>query len=147
MVEQIGGSHYSRAGNFQHWDLWLLIRPFDGNILIYAATKYLARLDMKEPLVGVRKSISYLEKYLVHVKQKAANPQVPFPVNISQEPAPIDRILQTLPATQADPRIVGVYIALSCHPLLVTVESCVKVLKSYVEDEQRKPVAVDASNI
>jgi hypothetical protein len=147
MIDQVGGSHYSRAGNFQHWDLWLLIRPFDGNILIYAATKYLARLDMKEPLVGVRKSISYLEKYLIHVKQKAANPQVPFAVCISQEPTPLDRILQTLPTVETDPRIVGVYIALSGHPTLSTVENCVKVLKSYVEDEQRKPVAADAFNI
>lgn len=142
MVEQVGGTHYSRAGNFQHWDLWLTLRPFDGNILIYAATKYLARLDMKEPLVGVKKAISYCEKYLVHHKQKAA--AVPHLLNniaIPPEPVPIDRIIQTLAANQVDARIAGVYITLSNYPNIAAVESCVKLLKSYASEIAELPVS------
>lgn len=131
MVDQVGGTHYSRAGDFQHWDLWLVIKPYEGNTLIYAATKYLARLDMKESSVGVKKAISYCEKYLAHHKQKASNPLLLHTIHVAPEPIPVDRILQTFAADKADPRIVGVYVTLSNYPSVAAVESCVKLLKSY----------------
>lgn len=66
-VDQVGGTHYTDGAIkcphcdavLQHWDVYEAF-PY----LIGCATKYLWRLAFKDGLTGVRKAISYLQKYV-----------------------------------------------------------------------------------
>lgn len=56
---QVGGSHYQST--IQHWDV---IDDYDIPYLDGCASKYLTRYMKKDGLVGVEKSLHYVEKHL-----------------------------------------------------------------------------------
>lgn len=61
-VNQIGGNHYEKQGEYQHWDL-----VGDCNIPYFEAnaTKYLSRWRDKGGIQDLQKAATYLEKRIV----------------------------------------------------------------------------------
>lgn len=61
---QVGGNHYQTACGVQHWDVVYLI--FNGDYLLGAASKYMARVGKKgnaaKAVEDIEKAIHYLEK-------------------------------------------------------------------------------------
>lgn len=57
---QVGGTHYSQVGDFQHWDLVIHTKM---HYLLGCCTKYLFRWRGKNGLEDLKKAIHYLEKY------------------------------------------------------------------------------------
>ena len=61
---QVGGDHYQTECGVQHWDVVYLI--FNGDYLLGAASKYMARVGKKgnvaKAVEDIAKAIHYLEK-------------------------------------------------------------------------------------
>lgn len=64
-AKQVGGDHYAKHGDLQHWDVVVhfALDYFQGNI-----TKYLFRWRSKGGVQDLEKAQHYLEKYLALVK-------------------------------------------------------------------------------
>lgn len=58
---QVGGSHYSKGGSFQHWDI---IEENEIGYLEGCATKYIARYRDKNGAEDLRKSEHYVQKLI-----------------------------------------------------------------------------------
>lgn len=59
-TKQVGGDHYAKGGEFQHWDL--ISYNFGAGYLIGCATKYLTRWRDKNGVQDLQKSLHYIEK-------------------------------------------------------------------------------------
>lgn len=67
-AHQVGGSHYLKHGDLQHWDVCAIFNLgyFEGQI-----TKYLFRWRDKGGLQDLHKARHYLDKYIEIEAQKA----------------------------------------------------------------------------
>lgn len=61
-VAQVGGDHYSRGADYQHWD-W--VSEINLPYLEACATKYLTRWRDKDGIKDLKKAVSYIEKLFV----------------------------------------------------------------------------------
>ncbi len=59
---QVGGTHYSRAGNLQHWDYVLDL--LDNRYLEGCITKYVFRHRFKNGLVDLKKALHFCDKLI-----------------------------------------------------------------------------------
>lgn len=66
IVKQIGGTHYARYGELQHWDV---VAHFELNYLVGNATRYLFRYKEKGGIQDLEKAISYIEKEIELMKE------------------------------------------------------------------------------
>lgn len=58
--KQVGGQHYAKGGEFQHWDL--ISFNFGPSYLIGCATKYITRWRDKNGIQDLQKALHYIEK-------------------------------------------------------------------------------------
>lgn len=75
---QVGGDHYARGGEFQHWDL---VELYGLGYLEGCATKYLVRWRDKNGLEDLRKARHYVEKLARLHNERGRGPRgkVPLP--------------------------------------------------------------------
>jgi hypothetical protein len=75
---QVGGDHYSQAGNYQHWDL---VESYNIGYLEALATKYLVRWDKKGiPVQDLQKALHTVDKLLEEIAMnERENRAVPIP--------------------------------------------------------------------
>jgi len=61
---QVAGTHYTKQGAIQHWDVMALLRAdyFQGQV-----TKYISRWKDKNGTEDLRKAQHFLEKYIEHI--------------------------------------------------------------------------------
>lgn len=65
-TKQVGGTHYMKGGEYQHWDY--ITNYYGPGYLIGCATKYLLRWRNKNGIEDLKKAAHYCEK-LVEVTQ------------------------------------------------------------------------------
>lgn len=70
--KQVGGSHYAKGGEFQHWDL--ITNNYGPGYLIGCATKYLTRWREKGGRQDLEKALHYIEKLQEKVARGEAYP-------------------------------------------------------------------------
>lgn len=68
---QVGGDHYAKGGENQHWD-WVY-RALNGDYHLGCATKYVVRWREKNGLQDLRKASHYLAKAASHAETYSPN--------------------------------------------------------------------------
>lgn len=58
---QVGGDHYQKYGNLQHWDI---VHHFDLDYFQGQITKYIMRWKDKNGLQDLKKAQHFLQKYI-----------------------------------------------------------------------------------
>lgn len=80
--KQIGGSHYAKGGEYQHWDL--ITDNFGPGYLIGCATKYLTRWKDKNGKQDLQKALHYIEKLQEKVLLGEAYPPAVSPIGVME---------------------------------------------------------------
>lgn len=76
---QVGGDHYARGGDVQHWDL--ISDNFGPGYLIGCATKYITRWQQKNGLQDLQKAHHYCVKLHEKALQHTWRPGPPVEVD------------------------------------------------------------------
>lgn len=142
---QIGGNHYALS-RYQHWDYAsdLYMRHLEG-----AGTKYLSRAGNKagEPrLQDLEKAMHYFEKLLVTYQESRISSLHDVQGSTFDAEGPTAKFIAASMRSHAfTPRSIAIMVRLSRWANADDLKQCLMWLKEEIDEEKRKPVAIEAA--